>query len=405
MTKSAAKLESDAAATQAPVRLVHVAAWVRSIGGVETLLARHAEYDAAGGLAATQVALFDRPHHGGERSSAYVPMRFTWRSSPRGMRRALDHELAAQAGAVTVWHNGWGLPWFADADHSARRIVCLWDGPRHFAPWLVQVRHLVDGVICMSDSAAEEVARLLPDWPAERSQVLKVPLQPPAGLSAERPDREEWVIGCAGRLVKPQKRWERLVPFVQELRRLGVSYRIEVVSDGPLRPWLQQQLGDDARVQFLGWQSREDYWQRLQNWDASVSFTDHEGGPIVLLETMAAGALPIFPAIGGSLGDDYLPRLDQRCQYAAGDPIAAARAVRDLQQRPKTERAALRRQAQTFAGLHEPKLYDADFAQFVRRVSLLPRISTQASHQRRGSWWEHLPLGAVTRALPAKLWC
>ena len=62
-----AKMKGDDPLMQAPVRVAHIASWVRSIGGVETLLARHAEKDAGGGLSATQFSLFDRPPYGGVR--------------------------------------------------------------------------------------------------------------------------------------------------------------------------------------------------------------------------------------------------------------------------------------------------------------------------------------------------
>ena len=405
MEKSDLNLEGDGEATQAPVPLVHVAGWVRSVGGVETLLARHAKADGPAGFDATQVALFDRPPQGGVPAPRYEPMRFSWRNTPRGMRRAMDHALGKMPGAITLWHNGWGLPWFASEDHSSRRIVCLWDGPSHFEPWLAQVQPWVDGVICMSESAAQEVERLLPDWPAERCQNIKVPMESPPDLRAARLAREEWVIGYAGRLVGPQKRSNRLVPFVKELRKLGVNYRVEVVSDGPMRPWLQQQLGEDQRVQFLGWQSSEEYWQRLQTWDAAVSFTDHEGGPIVLLETMAAGALPIFPAIGGCLADDYLPQLSVPCQYEPGNPAAAARILRDFTKLSVVECAQVRLEARQLAMTHTASGYDSTFADFAHRIATLPRVSRPPLGDRKTAWFERLPLGLVTRALKPKLWC
>lgn len=397
-------MKGDAHLMQAPVRVAHIAGWVRSIGGVETLLARHAEQDARGGLEATQLSLFDRPPHGGVREENYVPLRFNWRSLPWRMRRQISGELARLAGAVTVWHGGWGMPWFADRDHSSRRIVCLWDGPQDFRSWLPHVRPWLDGVVSMSQSATDAAQKMLPDWPRERFQVLKVPMRPPAGLSINRAAREEWVIGCAGRLVTPQKRCERLVPFVEELRRLGVNYRIEIISDGPMKPWLQQKLGNDQQVEFLGWQNRDAYWERMQGWDAYVSFTDHEGGPIVLLEAMAAGALPVFPAIGGSLADDYLPGLEIECRYPAGDPAGAARVMRDLSKTPIDVANRVRKVARETAISHTPTQYDDGFSSFTRAISHMPRLSWSPTGKRPLQWFDCMPLGLITRAFPTTLW-
>ncbi|MDB4473827.1 glycosyltransferase family 4 protein [Opitutaceae bacterium] len=338
------------------------------------------------------------------RKENYIPLRFNWRSIPWRMRRQVSGELARLTGAVTVWHGGWGLPWFADSDHSSRRIVCLWDGPQDFGSWLPQMRPWLDGVISMSQSATDAARKMLPDWSPERFQMLKVPMEPPEGLSVDRIQRDEWVIGCAGRLVTPQKRCERLVPFVEELKRLGVNYRIEVNGDGPMKSWLQQKLGEDSRIVFWGWQDRESYWEMMQRWDAYVSFTDHEGGPIVLLEAMAAGALPVFPAIGGSLGDDYLPALEIGCQYPAGDPVGAARVMRDLSKTPIAVANRVRQAARESATSHTPTQYDDDFSSFTRAIAEIPRLSRNPTGKRSLQWFDGLPLGLITRAFPSALW-
>jgi glycosyltransferase involved in cell wall biosynthesis len=256
----------------------------------------------------------------------------------------------------------------------------------------------------LSRQAAVTVRRLLPDLPDERIVILPLPIDPPADLTAVRPQRQEWIIGCAGRLVRTQKRWERLVPFVAELHRMGLPFRLEIVSDGPLRGWLQQQLGSDPAVQFLGWQKPADYWQRLQDWDAAAFFSDHEGGPLVLLEAMAAGVVPFYPTIGGSLGDEYVPRLDPRCYYPAGDPVAAARAVRDVFASQPAFLADLRCHAQALARPHGSGGYESVFGEFARRIAALPRISREPGGGRKERLTDRLPLGLITRVFPSALW-
>jgi glycosyltransferase involved in cell wall biosynthesis len=382
-------------------KLLHIAAWIRTTGGVETLLARHATRDEEQGFGAKQIALFDKELADGR--DDYLTQAFSWRSTPRAMRRAMKVALAPQAGRVVLWHNGWGLPWFAGVDGSSRRIVCLWDSVAHFGPWLAKVAPLVDGVICMSEAAARDVARLL-NFPDERRVVLRVPISSAATAGLVRSQKREWVIGCGGRLVRAQKRWERLVPFVEELRRLEITYRIEVVSDGPLRPWLERKFGLDPAVQFLGWQNSADYRRRIQGWDAAVFFSDHEGGPIVLLEAMAAGVLPVYPQMGGSLGDDYVPRVDRRCYYPAGDAKAAARALRDVLSVPPAEMESLRQRARELVAPHTGESYDEAFAAFVRRIVDMPRISALPSGGRRAHWFDHVPLGFLTRCFKKTLW-
>jgi glycosyltransferase involved in cell wall biosynthesis len=382
--------------------LVHIAAWIKSIGGVETLLALHAERDQPAGFSSVQLGLFDKDRS--RNAADYSTQAFSGWNTPRQMKAAMATAQQTSAGAVTLWHNGWGISWFADKDQSSRRIVCLWDSVTHFESWLSRVRHLVDGVICMSDAALADVRRLWPELPAERLQMLAVPIEFPSTEMTSPTRSQEWVIGCGGRLVHRQKRAERLVPFVQELRRLGLNFRLEVVSDGPLRETLEQQLQDEPRVRFLGWQSRKDYWARLASWDAAIFFTDHEGGPIVLLEAMAAGVLPVFPQIGGSLADDYLPQVDARCAYPAGDVKAAAQAMKRLMAAEPADVAEIKRRARTLAMRHTPERYHDAFSQFVRRIEALPRISQAATGPRRWRWWDRLPLGLISRFYPTALW-
>lgn len=385
-----------------PLRLVHVAAWARTRGGVETLLARHARADAAHGWEARQFALFDR---GIAPDAAYSSLECSWRTTPAEMRARVARAMSDHAGAVVVWHNGWGVPWFADVDGSARRIVVIHDNTASYGRTLPAILRAADGVLCLSESAARAVRQLAPILASARVDVLPLPIEPPGALASDRPSRPEWVIGCAGRLVRPQKRWDRLVPFVRALREAGAAFRLEIISDGPLRPWLERQLQGATAVRFLGWQSQHDYWRRLQEWDAAVFFSDHEGGPIVLLEAMAAGVIPVYPAIGGSLGDDVVPRLDPRCYYSAGDARAAARAVLALQSLPAGELAALRRRAQSLVQPHLHAAYEEKFSRFARRIAGLPRVSRPPDGSRPARWTDWVPLGLVTRCFPRALSC
>lgn len=384
-------------------KLIHVAPWIRGIGGVETLMRHHRAEDPRSGFDAQQISLFDKQEGAGP--PGYSTQRFSWRDTPARMRRNIAATFAAAPGRIVLWH-GWGVPWFADIDASSRRIVCLWENEPQFEPWLRKIAHLVDGVTFMSKASGEAAARLLPHLPAERLLFLPVPIAPPdsGGAESVREPGREIVIGCAGRLVKTPKRWERLIPFVAELKRLGVSFRIEIVSDGPMRAFLERQLGSNPAVHFLGWQENNDYWTRLRSWDAAVFFSDFEGGPIVMLEAMAVGALPFYPQAGGSLGDDYAPRIHPDCYYPAGNPEAAARAVQKVFALPSAELAQSRARARELVAVHSGAEYQRRFAGFVQAIARMPRISAAPASQRLNRLTDQLPLGAVTRFLPWTLW-
>jgi glycosyltransferase involved in cell wall biosynthesis len=319
------------------------------------------------------------------------------------MRRRMQEALSAHAGSVVIWHNAWGLPWFAALDAAERRILCLHAHRTYFERWLPLVRGRIDGILAVSSGIARDAVALLPGWPAERIASLALPITLPGSPGEPRLPCSTWVIGCAGRLTRPQKRWDRLVPFVSELRRLGVPFRLEIIGDGPLRPWLERRLSGLADVTFLGFVDLNEYWRRMRSWDAAVFFSDVEGGPIVLLEAMAAGALPLYPSIGGSVGDEYAPKIDPRCYYAAGDPVGAARSLQALLALPATELERKRGVAKALAMPHARGDYEAQFADAVRKIVALPRISETGS-MRRSSAIDVLPLGLITRVFPQHLW-
>ena len=384
------------------IKLLHIAPHAHGLGGIETLLRRHAAADTRLGFEPWQIGLFEREQ--ARAGEPYSPQHFGWRDTPRGMRRRMRAAMQARAGSIVVAHNGWGLPWFAPDDGSVRRIVVLHAHPSYYGDSLATLQPWIDGALVVSPRAADEMLALMPGFPAERLGGLKLPIECPLAAPRGRQAGGELVIGCAGRLARAQKRWDRLVPFVAELKRLGVRFRVEVIGRGPLEAWLRGQFRDEPAVQFLGFLENPAFTARMQTWDAAVFFSDVEGGPIVLLEAMAAGAVPFYPTIGGSLGDDYAPHIDVRCHYPAGDAAAAARAVRAVFSDPATDVARLRAHARDLAATHFGDAYETAFAAFVHRIAALPRISRPPDGARLSRWSDRLPLGLITRAFPRALW-
>ena len=320
------------------------------------------------------------------------------------MRRVVARICGDHPDALVAYQGAWAVPWFADIDRSRRRILCLHDSIRRYAPILPSFRGLADGIICNGASTAAEIPQWLPGITAERIAAPLLPIVPPAGLAAERNANTGRVVGFAGRVERAHKGAHRLVPFVAELRRLGLDCRVEVMGDGRLLSWLQRRLRHDDGVRFLGRQGEAEYWRRFQTWDAIVSFSDHEGGPITLLEAMAAGTIPVYPAIGGSLGDDYAPQVDPRCHYAAGDPLTAARTVEWILGLPAEELQRMRAKARAVVQPHaSPTTYEEVFAAFAQRIATLPRISREPRGDRRARLEDWLPLGLVTRWRPGAL--
>jgi len=382
------------------LKIVHVAPRIASGGGIETLLAWHRQTDAAAGLEAWQLALFDRTADAPEVRS--LSLRSGWRDSLRTLRRKFACALAAHPGAMVVYHNGWGLPLFGDVDRAARRFIYLHAGPAYLQPLLPALRGWGDGVVGINRDCLAAARAAWPGFDAARQCRLLAPVAPPTGGKRKRAAAsDEFVLGFAGRLERVHKRVDRLPLLVEELARQGLRVHCEVLGDGPWRRRLERICGD--RVVFHGWKTGRDYWAALERWDAMVFFSDTEGGPLAMVEGMAAGVIPFFPAIGGSLGDEYAPQLDRRCHYPPGDMAALGRALAAVMAEPAEARAALVARGRALAARHGADDFGREFAAFVRRVDAEPRVSRGAVPRRQPRWADWLPLGFISRFLPGAL--
>jgi hypothetical protein len=116
---------------------------------------------------------------------------------------------------------------------------------------------------------------------------------------------------------------------------------------------------------------------------------------------MAAGALPFYPAQGGSWADVYAPRVDPLCHYPPADLPALARAIQTIFQRPAAQLEQLRARSRELVLAHSPENYLADCSDFIGRVAAAERISGSPSRTPRVS--DLLPLGWVTRMAPGLL--
>jgi glycosyltransferase involved in cell wall biosynthesis len=374
-----------------PPSVVHVTPHVQARGGTETLHAYHRHLPGE----QVFVALFDRDP---EARPGYVNLGFTWRTPLGEMRRRFARAFAPLAGRVVIYHDGWGLPFFQDLDGAGRRLVVLHSDPAYHAAALPGLAGLIDGALAISPAVQAAVAAALPALAGDRVRATRVPIElPPARVA--RAAGGPLILGYAGRIERAQKRLDRLPGFLRALRAAGVDFRFELIGDGTYRPALERELAGQAHLH--GWVTRAEYRRIMAGWDAVVFFSDHEGGPISLLEGMAAGALPFYPAQGGSWADVYAPRVDPLCHYPPADLPALARAIQTIFQRPAAQLEQLRARSRELVLAHSPENYLADCSDFIGRVAAAERISGSPSRTPRVS--DLLPLGWVTRMAPGLL--
>lgn len=376
------------------LKLAHLVTHVRSLGGMYSMVRRHWQHDAQWNFQSQVITVFEKGVSPMER---VTDLGMSWKNNIREARRALSDALPRHRLDITIYHNLWGLPFFADIDPAGRRIGLLhsdWPGLDSLLPFH---RGLLDGLMCVSEPLVQLAYRALPDLGEDRITRLPIPIDAPPSSSvhpslADRPI----ILGCCGRIAKAQKRIDRLPLLCEELDRSGLRYQIELLGDGPDRAWLQRQLQGRNQVRFHGQRQGDAYWKILEKWDVIFFLSDFEGLPLALLEAMSQGALPLFPKINCG-GDAYAARISSRCLYSPGDYSAMARMLKELVTMRSEEITQLRQKSREAVLPHLGDCYQKAFSQFVRKIHAQPRQSIHPVPGRPFFWLDWCPFGLLRR--------
>ncbi len=351
------------------LKVLHVNTQFASLGGLEAVLRRHHEDDSRFGLESRFLAYYEPPAIGWPRARF---LGFKDRTTIAQARAAQRAALADFPADIAVYHTVWGLPYLADLDRSARRVLMLHSDIPRLDEFLKSRLPLTDAVIGVSQTLVQRARIAAPDFDAERFHLAPYPVVPPSlAPRADRDPNRPLTIGYCGRLVREQKRVERIPELVRHLTRLGVDFRFEILGDGPERAALEAALPDRSRFVFHGRKSGDGYWDVLRSWDVMAFVSDFEGTPISLLEGLAAGVLPLHPKIGSG-GDSAAARISEMLVYPPGDLESAAQAVQRLAGLPAEEWRELRRRCAVIVEPHLGDRYLEGFAEFLRKVNTLP---------------------------------
>jgi len=143
--------------------------------------------------------------------------------------------------------------------------------------------------ICNSSLAAETARRWQGPFAPRRLFVVRNGLDLEQFCSAPSTTNGKIRIVGIG-LLKPGKRWDRLVRAAGELKRSGYDFSVRIVGDGVMRGSLKDQaevLGVADRVEFIRYS--DNIPALLTDATFLVHTSDHEGYPNVVMEAMACG--------------------------------------------------------------------------------------------------------------------
>lgn len=152
-----------------------------------------------------------------------------------------------------------------------------------------------DEVIVLSNPEKTKILQLSP-----RSNVRVLPnaINTDA-VSEKRPNRGERTIIYFGRLDKA-KGLDDIVDVCESLDAGGIAFKFECYGNGPYKNTFTAAMGALLGKSFYygGIASGAEKWSVLSNADIFLLPSAYEGLPLALLESMAAGCIPVVSSVG-----------------------------------------------------------------------------------------------------------
>ena len=140
------------------------------------------------------------------------------------------------------------------------------------------------------------------------------------------------------RRLDPLYRPETFLDALVRLRANGVPFAATVAGDGALRPALEARAraqGVADRVRFTGWVSESEIRAELASHDVYVSLSRSDSTSQSLLESMAAGLVPVVSDIEGNR--EWVTHRREGYLVPGDDAEAVARAIGEIAAGPGQE--------------------------------------------------------------------
>jgi glycosyltransferase involved in cell wall biosynthesis len=163
---------------------------------------------------------------------------------------------------------------------------------------VVSTRHLSEWMLQRSADARKIRVMYtgIKSHPVSLSETQRAKKQRALGL-----DEQAVTIVFAGRMCD-QKRPLKLAEILNGLKHAGTRFNALVIGEGELRPAFEaliEQYGLGAHVHVLGAKPHAEWLALLAISDVLLMPSEYEGISVALLESMAAGVVPVVADVGG----------------------------------------------------------------------------------------------------------
>lgn len=161
-----------------------------------------------------------------------------------------------------------------------------------------------NSIVAVSKAVAEKTASLDPRF-SQRLVVIRHGVSIPSRLPKRSEDSNACLrIVYAGRLDQYQKRILDLPKIAQGLAARKIPFTLTIIGGGPHQDRLlaaSRQLIDQGVIRFLGTLPNESVLDILEHHHVFLMTSEFEGMPIILLEAMGRGCIPVVTNIDSGI--------------------------------------------------------------------------------------------------------
>ncbi|MEX0450059.1 glycosyltransferase [Spiribacter sp. 221] len=145
-----------------------------------------------------------------------------------------------------------------------------------------------DRFVMFAEPNLDELEYFVPDYDPQKIALIPNSIERVAEHVPKKSKRILWL----GRVSAHQKRADLILPLWHELSEALPDWTLDVVGDGPLRQFLEEQARVEGvpRVVFHGRQPSQPFFERAAIY---LMTSDFEGFPNTLVEAQAQGAVPV----------------------------------------------------------------------------------------------------------------
>lgn len=154
----------------------------------------------------------------------------------------------------------------------------------------------IDAYICVSASIADKLKQRLP----QRSESIHYLRFPVPAVQVQRTQQQVLQVVFAGRCERAKG--YHLLPIIQQhLQEMQVYVQWHIVGEGSDETAQQECWPTGASVTFYGKRSQEEVYQLFAAMDVLILPSLAEGMPVVVVEAMKAGAVPVVNNLPGGM--------------------------------------------------------------------------------------------------------